>query len=234
MLNFKNLHSTYTSAKPFPYIIFDDFMPLSDASFCRKEMEKYNQWGHDPTEYSKAAQKNKFFTPWNEENLEDIKTQMPLTWKYLNYYNSREFVKKLENLTGIKNLIPDNSFAGGGVHRIDSGGKLSIHTDYAKHPNQNNLYRRINLLIYLNDNWEDSWGGSLQLWKNDMSECVHEIQPVMNRAVIFNTTSKSLHGHPHPLNTPENISRYSIALYYFTEEKFEEFDATTAIWYEIK
>lgn len=233
MLGFKNLRSLYGSAKPFPYIIFDDFMPLSDSFFCRDEMEKYNKWGHDPSDYSKNAQKNKFFTPWNEENLEDIKAQMPLTWKYLDYFNSKEFLKNLEDLTGIENLIPDNTFTGGGVHRIDSGGKLSIHTDYAKHPNKNDLFRRINLLIYLNSDWVDSWGGSLQLWKDDMSECVHEIQPVMNRAVIFNTTSKSLHGHPHPLNTPEDISRYSIALYYFTKEKSEEFDTTTAVWYEI-
>jgi Rps23 Pro-64 3,4-dihydroxylase Tpa1-like proline 4-hydroxylase len=232
-MNFRNLHSAYTNAKPFPHIVIDHFMDPLDALFCKHEMEKYTQWGYDNTEYSKEAQKNKFFTPWREENLKDIEKDMPLTWKYLKYYNSRAFIKQLEDLTGIKNLIPDNSFAGGGVHRIDSGGKLSVHTDYAKHPNEESLYRRINLLIYLNEDWNEEWGGSLQLWKNDMSECVQEIQPTMNRAVIFNTTSKSLHGHPHPLNTPENISRYSIALYYFTKEKFEEFDSTTAIWYEI-
>jgi len=105
---------------------------------------------------------------------------------------------------------------GGGVHKINKGGKLSIHTDYNKHPNTGHR-RKLNLLIYLNKDWKKEWGGELELWEKDLSrECV-KILPIFNRAVIFDIDNAP-HGHPVPLNTPENVSRFSLALYYFTNE----------------
>ena len=231
-MEFKDLSTTYELAQPFPHIVLENFMPEFDASYVVSEMRNYKAWGSDTSEYSKKAQVNKFFTPWCDENIEDIKYQMPMTWKYLEYYNSYEFLKRLEDLTGIENLIADDTYEGGGCHKIDSGGRLSIHTDYSKHPRKD-LYRRINLLIYLNDDWNPDWGGTLQLLDYDSKELIKEVQPTMNRAVIFNTTDKSLHGHPHDLNTPQYRSRYSIALYYFTKEKPVELEEEThaAVWY---
>jgi len=232
-MELKNLRTAYQLASPFPHIVIDEFMSEFDARFISKEMDNYTMWGSDGSEYSKQAQVNKFFTPWCDDNIEDIKRDMPLTWKYLQYYNSPEFLRQLEDLTGIKGLIADDLYEGGGVHKIESGGKLSIHTDYSKHPRKD-LYRRINLLIYLNEDWDPNWGGSLQLWNNDTKELVSEVQPMMNRAVIFNTTSTSLHGHPHPLNTPQGIARKSIALYYFTEESGEDAETVAATWYDLE
>lgn len=187
-MELKNLRTAYQLANPFPHIVIDEFMSEFDAMFISKEMDNYTMWGSDGSEYSKQAQVNKFFTPWCDDNIEDIKRDMQLTWKYLQYYNSPEFLRQLEDLTGIKGLIADDLYEGGGVHKIESGGKLSVHTDYSKHPRKD-LYRRINLLIYLNEDWDPNWGGSLQLWNNDTKELVSEVQPMMNRAVIFNTTS---------------------------------------------
>jgi len=232
-MELKNLRTAYQLANPFPHIVIDEFMSEFDARFISKEMDNYTMWGSDGSEYSKQAQVNKFFTPWCDDNIEDIKRDMPLTWKYLQYYNSPEFLRQLEDLTGIKGLIADDLYEGGGVHKIESGGKLSVHTDYSKHPRKD-LYRRINLLIYLNEDWDPNWGGSLQLWNNDTKELVSEVQPMMNRAVIFNTTSTSLHGHPHPLNTPQGIARKSIALYYFTEESGEDAETVAATWYDLE
>jgi len=232
-MELKNLRTAYQLASPFPHIVIDEFMSEFDARFISKEMDNYTMWGSDGSEYSKQAQVNKFFTPWCDDNIEDIKRDMPLTWKYLQYYNSPEFLRQLEDLTGIKGLIADDLYEGGGVHKIESGGKLSVHTDYSKHPRKD-LYRRINLLIYLNEDWDPNWGGSLQLWNNDTKELVSEVQPMMNRAVIFNTTSTSLHGHPHPLNTPQGIARKSIALYYFTEESGEDAETVAATWYDLE
>jgi Rps23 Pro-64 3,4-dihydroxylase Tpa1-like proline 4-hydroxylase len=232
-MELKNLRTAYQLANPFPHIVIDEFMSEFDAMFISKEMDNYTMWGSDGSEYSKQAQVNKFFTPWCDDNIEDIKRDMPLTWKYLQYYNSPEFLRQLEDLTGIKGLIADDLYEGGGVHKIESGGKLSVHTDYSKHPRKD-LYRRINLLIYLNEDWDPNWGGSLQLWNNDTKELVSEVQPMMNRAVIFNTTSTSLHGHPHPLNTPQGIARKSIALYYFTEESGEDAETVAATWYDLE
>ena len=105
---------------------------------------------------------------------------------------------------------------GGGLHKITSGGKLAVHKDYNVHP-MKKIYRRLNLLIYLNKDWKQEWEGNLELWDKDHTKLEVSVEPLFNRAVIFTISEESLHGHPVPLNTPENVSRNSIALYYFTE-----------------
>ncbi|MEQ9306177.1 MAG: 2OG-Fe(II) oxygenase, partial [Marinoscillum sp.] len=79
------------------------------------------------------------------------------------------------------------------------------------------LYRRINVLVFLNKDWKEEWGGELQLWDNKMTECQVKIAPVFNRVVVFSTLKDSFHGHPDPLLCPLSVSRKSIALYYYTK-----------------
>jgi hypothetical protein len=101
-----------------------------------------------------------------------------------------------------------------------------VHADFNHHVSMN-LERRINLLIYLNADWEPEYGGQLELWDNDMAKCCHSIVPALNRAVMFNTTSFSNHGNPNPVNHPLGISRKSIALYYYTATWIENKRAHT-------
>jgi Rps23 Pro-64 3,4-dihydroxylase Tpa1-like proline 4-hydroxylase len=222
----------YQTADPYPHIVIDNF--INDVSFVDKivdEYQKYEYWGHDSSDYSKNHQVKKFFSPWCDANINDIP---PNTKTLINYLNSTHVLNKLEKLTGIQSLEPDLLLEGGGMHRIDSGGKLSVHADYNKHP-RHNLYRRINLLLYLNKSWNESWGGDLQIWNSDMTKMAKSILPIFNRAIIFNTTPTAYHGHPHPLNTPEGISRYSIAMYYFTKDRpdHEKDNSIAATWKEI-
>ena len=131
--------------------------------------------------------------------------------------NSPGFVSWLEDLTGIAGLQPDHSLAGGGIHQIRRGGFLKVHTDFNWHAGLQ-LHRRVNVLLYLNEDWQAEWGGALELWKPDMSACGALILPLLNRLVIFSTTDESYHGHPDPLACPEGVSRNSIALYYYAAE----------------
>ena len=234
----KSLHDSYSQAYPYPHISLDDFISADDIKTCAKEIKAFQNWGIDHTEYSRQFQQNKLFFPWGDITEADIKdilsSECPVAWSYLEYFNSPEFLLILENLTGIKGLIADYSFGGGGLHRILSGGKLAVHSDFNIHPYKP-MYRRINLLVYLNDEWDDSWGGSLQLWESDMSRIVKEFQPKGGKSIIFNTTDDALHGHPHPLNSPEGIDRLSFALYYFTEDRpeHEKSEHKAAQWYKI-
>src|SRR5206468_2179145 len=97
--------------------------------------------------------------------------------------------------TGIPGLMPDPYFEGGGLHETKRGGHLGIHADFNIH-SQLKVERRLNLLIYLNENWDKTFGGELELWNKDMKECAVRVAPIFGRAVIFNTDLDSFHGHP--------------------------------------
>ena len=137
--------------------------------------------------------------------------------------NGGAFLNFLENLTGITGLVSDPHLRGGGLHEIRRGGTLGVHADFNLHPRLK-LYRRLNLLIYLNKDWNEAWGGALELW--DGQRCVRAISPLFNRAVLFDTSNFSYHGHPHALDCPPDRSRKSVALYYYSLECPSETDRT--------
>lgn len=134
------------------------------------------------------------------------------------FLNSRAMLQFLEGMTGIEGLIPDPYFTGGGYHETTRGGRLGIHADFRIHE-ELHLQRRLNLLIYLNEKWDDEWKGQLELWDRDMKTVVEKVSPLLNRCVVFRTDADTWHGHPDPLETPENVTRRSIALYYYTASK---------------
>jgi Rps23 Pro-64 3,4-dihydroxylase Tpa1-like proline 4-hydroxylase len=129
-------------------------------------------------------------------------------------------------LTGIQDLISDPFYRGGGLHNILPGGKLGVHADFNKHQKYD-LDRRLNLLLYLNKDWKEEYGGHIELWDKNMQKCVKRVLPIFNRVVIFTTTDHSFHGHPDPLNCPNPMSRKSLALYYYTHGRPEEDESQT-------
>ena len=227
--------SNYALANPFPHIVIDDFIPEDLALQCYNQMSQHQEWMFDSMmgypEDERDSQVNKWWTPFDTDSKNRIESDMPAVWKCLQYFNSRPFLLFLENLTGIKDLIADVDFEGGGIHKIKNGGRLELHSDYNKHPNKD-IWRRINLLLYLTPNW--NYNGHLDLYEKEPLVKVKSILPTFNRAVIFNTTDDSIHGHPTPLVCPEEISRYSFALYYFTKDRpeHEKSDSKAAIWYK--
>jgi len=222
------LNKAYLAGNPFPHIVIDNFADSEALESIVEEFNEYEFFGHDPN--STRFQSKKFFSPYSPENLERIPSK---TAKLIEYFNSQPFIDYLEKVTGIAGLKPDLELLGGGMHRILSGGKLSIHADSSKHANSG-LYRRVNFLLYLNKNWNPEWGGTLQLYDKELA-LQTEIQPIFNRAVIFSTTKDSYHGHPYELNTPEGVFRDSIALYYYTEEMplEQKSEVTSAVWKEL-
>ena len=131
------------------------------------------------------------------------------------HLNSATFLDFLSTVTGIPDLIPDPGFEGGGLHQIVRGGKLGVHADFNKH-SKLGLDRRLNLLLYLNQNWKEEYGGHLELWDKDMKGCEAKVLPLFNRVMIFSTTDFTYHGHPTPLQCPEGWTRKSLALYYYS------------------
>jgi Rps23 Pro-64 3,4-dihydroxylase Tpa1-like proline 4-hydroxylase len=151
----------------------------------------------------------------------------------LTYLNSKEFTQFLSDLTGVKDLISDADFNGGGVHLIPRGGKLGIHIDFSRAIFDNSKFRRLNVLLYLNENWKEEYEGALELWNNkpaDGGECIKKVYPIFNRLIIFGTSSNSWHGHPTPLNCPEGEFRKSLATYYYSNEPGDDLTEHSTVY----
>ena len=195
--------SEYRNAEPFPHIALDDFLP-SDvlrpilAEFPRSEGRRHFDREQERLKYQYHPQECR-----------------PAVRSLLAELNSQAFLGFLSELTGIEGLIADPYFLGGGLHETKRGGHLGVHADFNIH-NTMKVVRRLNLLIYLNEDWDESFGGELELWDREMRERRQSIAPLIGRAVIFNTDLDSFHGHPEPLACPPDRSRRSIATYYYT------------------
>lgn len=194
----------YRSAKPYPHAGFDNFLP---PEILERVLEELKDLPTPETSFDRAQERLK--TSYTPERLGTY------TKNLFYALNSKPFVLFLEELTGISGLIPDPYFAGGGIHRIETGGHLDIHADFNHHAKLN-LERRLNVLIYLNHDWKAEYGGSFELWDKDMTHMVSSFVPTFNRMVCFSTTSDSWHGNPSTVNHPDGIPRQSIALYYYT------------------
>jgi Rps23 Pro-64 3,4-dihydroxylase Tpa1-like proline 4-hydroxylase len=202
------LRQRYTTAEPFPHIVLDNFLEREAAEQALAEFPPMDSadWLH----YKHLNQ--------NKQAKIDRSTFGPLTGLVFDELNSDRFLQFLSQLTGISSLIPDHSLHGGGLHQSGRGGFLNIHADFTVHPYHPDWQRRVNAIVYLNKNWDDSYSGHLELWDRLMQRCEQKIAPVFNRCVIFNTDVDSFHGLPDPLTCPEGVTRKSLALYYFTQE----------------
>jgi len=212
-----SLTTEYRNNQPCPHILLKDFLDFETALAMAEEfpLPTTDAW----TQY-KHANENKLGMPKRE-------LFPPLLRAVADELNSREFVDWISQLTGIPDLVADPMLEGGGLHQSGSGGYLNVHTDFSKHHFHPHWRRRVNLILYLNPEWDESWGGSLELWEKSrggkMTRCVAKYPPLLNHAIIFTTDEKSLHGFPDPLTCPQGCWRKSLALYYYAAETDEEF-----------
>lgn len=204
------LRDEFQRNSPFPHVVIDDFLPPAVVDEVLREFPAPEQI--DWQQFDNARE--------NKLALADVEQMGPATRHLLAEFNSAVFVDFLERLTGIEALIPDPHYDGGGLHQIRAGGYLKVHADFNKHTRLN-LDRRLNGILYLNRDWEESYGGHLQLWDKDMRACEKRVLPVFNRFLVFATLDDANHGHPDPLTCPPDRARRSMALYYYTNGRPE-------------
>ncbi len=138
--------------------------------------------------------------------------------------SGESFRKLISRITGIPDLQYDPYYFGGGTHENLHGQGLDAHVDFNFHP-KTRQHRRLNLIFYLTEAWDDAWGGSIQLHRDPSlppsQDEIVTITPLFNRCVIFETTECSWHGFPR-IELPEDkrgLSRKSFALYYYTDSR---------------
>lgn len=199
----------YCFAEPFPHIVLDNFLPEDVISGLSSHFPKSALESDIVFNSGYAGHHKRQVLP---SDCDDF------CRRTFDFFNSQPFLEFLEGLSSIDGLLPDPYFVGGGFHEIGNGGKLGIHADFRIN-NRLHLSRRMNVILYLNKDWQDDYKGSLELWDRGMKGMVKSVSPVWNRCVIFNTDADSYHGHPDPLNVPDGVMRRSVALYYYTASK---------------
>ena len=201
----ERLAPTYRGNSPFAHIVIDDFLPADvlDRVLLDYPAPEQLPW----IRFDKPDEKKLAF---NEL------AQLPASIRdVLQFMNSPSMLRFLERMTGIENLLADPYLVGGGLHQIRRGGHLGVHVDFNKYA-RFDLDRRLNMLVYLNKDWREEYGGHLELWDERMQKCVQRVLPLFNRCVVFSTTESSYHGHPDPLTCPDSRARRSLATYYYT------------------
>ena len=204
---FKGMAEQYQNAVPFPHMstngLFDEetLRTINDEFLIPQAMS---------TAFIGIAEGGKFAES-------DINKMGPVTQQFLRECNSQEFLDALSIITGVDNLVADPALIGGGLHQTVRGGRLKVHSDFnvdASH----RFVRKLNLLIYLNDGWQEEWGGALELWDKDMTRAVVKVPPVLGQVALFTCSDISYHGLPDPIDCPDGVTRRSLALYYYVDE----------------
>ena len=196
--NSDNLREQFLNAKPFPYIIIDNFLNNDYVELISKNY---------PTDFENW---HKYYNPLEVKYANDNINDMVEPIKNLFYVlSTNNIINKFSNISNITNLEYDPYLHGAGLHAHPRYGRLNMHLDYEKHPILNNKERRLNIILFLNKTWKEEWNGDNQLWDLSMQNCIAKTFPKFNRAIIFNTNEISWHGVPNKILCPENIYRKS-------------------------
>ncbi|HEY7873259.1 MAG TPA: 2OG-Fe(II) oxygenase [Rudaea sp.] len=208
----QQLAGRFATAKPFRHIVIEDFFDAAFAKTLLAEFpafERGNSIGDDGREGGKST-------------VERIKALGPAFRVLDAAIQAPEFLRLIGTIAGIDDLLYDPFYLGGGTHENRHDQALQAHVDFNYHPSER-WHRRLNLIVYLNPEWNAAWGGNLELWRDPYQDAhpIARIAPIMNRCVIFETTETSWHGFDKIALPSERagISRKSVALYFYSRQR---------------
>jgi Rps23 Pro-64 3,4-dihydroxylase Tpa1-like proline 4-hydroxylase len=193
----------YRTARPWPHLILDGLIdPTLIAAAEAQELERaLNLEIHRGNRMVKA---------------ESPEVSGNAAKEILDSLLTPQFVSFVEKVTGIPCLIPDPTHAWAGFHVSPPGTSQALHRDFRLHPT-NGLFHRVNVLVYLNSDWKEEYGGMLELWSTGKEAFGQQVAPVAGRLVLFETTPYAYHGVPDPVRFPPGRARISLASYYYTD-----------------
>jgi len=206
------LQEQFNNAQPFEHVIIPSFLQHDVAEQIMREFPS-------PSSSSTLHDWKHYNNPLEQKYALNQLIGLPRIQSVFNELMSTSVLATLREITMINNLETDPHFHGAGLHAYPGDrGKLDIHLDYSLHP-ISGKERRCNLIIYLNEDWKDEYGGNLQLYNEDRTHCTDMIAPSFNTAVLFRTSDLSYHGLPKPMNAPSSMFRKSLAIYYVSEPR---------------
>ncbi len=209
----------FVSTPPFPHVVIDDFL---DPELCRDLSEQFPSF--DPT---KAL--NEYGEVGGKAVYENIRPLGSAYRRFDDLVCSKPFLRWLGEVTDIGDLVYDPDYYGGGTHDNQNGQGLDLHVDFNYHP-LTGRHRRLNMIVFLNPDWQRQWGGSLKLQANpwlapEQTQTI-EVVPVLNRCALFATSEKSWHGFDviriPPDRVAEGVSRRSLSVYFYSDDRPEQ------------
>jgi len=206
--NWMEIREAFVNSKPFNHVVIDNFFTDGVARSIFDGMPGYDD--NMDANYDNAIEKKRTIQNWTKFSKN--------VYKAMSYLVDVTFTDKLAYIIDDFSLVADYGLHGGGIHMHQSGDYLNTHLDYDIHPKLG-MRRKLNLIVYLNPNWQEEWGGNIGLWSHDErtnqpKELLQSIWPKFNRAVIFDTTQNSWHGVTEGITAPEGQYRKSLAIYY--------------------
>jgi hypothetical protein len=204
------LAQAHTATSPVPYTIIDNFFPEELFKTLSFEVDFLQE--SDWTVFSNDASYRK-----ECRNFSSTPRIQSMAYSF----QGSAFLKWIEQVTGLDKLVADPHYRGGGITRVSRGDSLGLHNDFNWNE-QIRLTRRANLILYMNAEWQTEWGGELELWDFDRTECLVKIAPKPNRLAIWNYDERLIHGAPHPLNCPEHIARQNFIQFYYSSNATHE------------
>lgn len=198
-----DLNKQFNEAVPYRHIVLENFLNDDVALKMFENFPDINSLNVKRKSLNEDKSEDYHFDRWD-----------PIFSEVREVIKSEDWCKMMSQITGIGNLSTTMDALGSGVHQGKNGSYVDVHVDVNMNP-QANLWRRINLLIYLNKNWQPDYGGDLEVWDKDMKKMYNKVSPAFNRALIFYTDDNSPHGYS-KINVPEGESRKSFYTYYYT------------------
>ena len=208
------LRDTVRASKPVPWFAIDNFLEPEFAEECRLSFPSFADAEKMGRKFSAVNEKNKV-------QITDSSKFAPPLQKLNNVLSSQEWLDTMSFVMDMPHLLEDASLTGGGIHETGPRGHLDVHLDF-NWLRERDMHRRLNILVYFNKDWQDSWGGDFELWDKDVTVCQQRFAPVFNRCVVFNTNEISYHG-VRSVTCPEGQSRKSFAAYYYTKAASPDF-----------
>ena len=198
----KELSRQYSTATPFAHIVIDDFLHeslaetlLSDFPDISVMHRSHHYLFNKKHELSFWAKTSDLYSQLHQDLL------------------SEEFRLFISQVVG-KQVFMDFDFCGE-LHQGSDGDFLDMHVDFNLHPKQDNWIHEMTLLIYLNKNWQDHYGGQLLMQHQETSK-VYEVLPIFNRCVIMRSDETTFHGY-RQLKLPKNVTRKSVLVNFYRE-----------------
>lgn len=203
--------ASFRETAAFPHLALRDFLPVELAQAAREQFP-----GLDDIPWYTAAHDNA-----HKRYLFEDRCLLSLHRMVTAAFSSSRLLLFLEELTCISNLVPDPHMVGGGMHLMETGGLLQVHADFNWY-HKLQLHRRVNVLWYLCDDWDEAWGGALEFWDPATKTPVDRASSHFNSLAVFATGAGSLHGQPDALACPEGVYRRALNFHYYTSAPLPE------------